>query len=59
MEDIPLILNEYRKEDPKDITKIHVILAVDSISLTPEIYIDKSGFVHGLISNEKISEKFI
>ena len=59
MEDIPIILNEYKKEndDKGNSSKIHLILAVDAISLTPEIRIDKNGFVYGIINNQKISGK--
>ena len=52
-------IDYYRKnedENLKNETDIHCILAVDAISLTPEIMISKKGFVYGTVKPEKINK---
>ena len=52
--DIPNTVDQYRKDNKVD-GKIQAILAVDAISLTPEICVTKKGFVTGLLQKELLS----
>ena len=56
LENIHSTVDNYRQENSAE-GKIKAILAVDAISLTPEIYVTKNKLVKGLLQDEILRDK--
>lgn len=53
LKDIHKVVDKYKKQNSIE-GKIEAILATDAVSLTPEIYVTKDGFVEGLLQKEQL-----
>ena len=56
LENIDSTVKQYRNDNNVE-DKIYAVLAVDAVSLTPEICVTKSGFTTGLLQKELLALK--